>query len=164
VTAFAHRVQVAQQSAEIELLMVAGVLVVGAAYLFWRSGRSWGSFTALGLALVALAAAFLYPSTTASPPVVPSSDPLISIIKPQPGERLRADEEVEVAVLLENAPMSDGGSLELLVDGRKRKSSTSSSRFRLRLAAGEHRLTVRYVPAVDGQIGPIETSVIVMAE
>jgi len=163
VTDFAHRIQVAQQSAEIELLMVAGVLVVGSAYLFWRSGRSWGSFTTLGLALVALAAAFVFPPTTASPPVVPSSDPLLSIIRPEPGERLPADEEVEVAVILENAPISDGGILELLVDGRKRATSTSP-RFRLRLVAGEHRLTVRYVPAPTSEIQPIETSVIVMAE
>jgi hypothetical protein len=161
-TVLAHRIQVAQQSAEIELLIVAGVLAVGAVYLFWRSGRSWASFITLGLAVLALAAAFVFPSPTA-PPVVPSSDPFLSITKPEPGERLPAAEDVEVAVLLENASMSDGGVLELLVDGRTREMSTSPW-FRLRLVPGKHRLTVRYVPGATSGTQAIESSVIVRAE
>jgi hypothetical protein len=162
VTVLAHRIQVAQQSAEIELLMMAGVLAVGALYLFWRSGRSRASFITLGLAVLALAAAFVFPPTTA-PPVVPSSDPFLSITEPEPGERLPASEDIEVTVLLENASMSDGGVLELLVDGRKRETSTSP-RFRLRLVPGEHRLTVRYFPGETSGAQAIESSVIVRAE
>lgn len=161
-TVLAHRIQVAQGSAEIELLIAAGVFIAGSAFLFWRAGRSWASFGTFTLGLAALVAAFVVPPTTSSPPVAPSSDPLVSIIKPESGARLPAEEEVVVTVVLENAPLDDGGTLELLVDGRKRGAATSP-RFRVRLGGGKHRLTVRYVPAAGSPIRPIETSVLVTA-
>lgn len=160
---FAHSVELAQQSAEIELLMAAGVLGLGTAFLFWRSGGSWGTFTTFGLALVALAGAFVLPRMAGPPPLVPSSDPFLSIARPQPGAKLEATQQIEVGVVLDNAPLTEGGRLELLVDGRNRATSTSQE-FEIRLNPGEHRLTVRYVPPAASDKQAIESSVIVTAD
>jgi hypothetical protein len=160
---FAHSIEVAQQSAEIELLIVAGVLGVGAAFLVWRTGRSWGTFTTLGLALVAMTGAFALPRVTASPQPVPSSDPFLSITRPEPGARVPAGHPIEVAVMLDNAPLTRGGRLELLVDGQQRETSTSPV-LRVKFPRGEHRLTVRYVPSPSSDELAIENSIIVTGE
>lgn len=162
-TLFAHSVQVARQSAEIELLIAAGVLALGTVFLFWRSGGSWASFGTLVLAFIALAGAFVLPRLAGPPAPVPSSDPFLSIERPLPGARLEATQPTEVAVVLDNAPLTEGGKLELLVDGRIRGTSTSQE-FRIRLHPGEHRLTVRYVPPDGSNVQAIESSVIVTAE
>jgi hypothetical protein len=160
---FAHSVEVAKQSAEIELLIVAGVLGLGAAFLFRRTGRSWGTFTTLGLALVAMTGAFVLPRVTASPEPVPSSDPFLSITRPEPGARVPAGQPIEVAVMLDNAPLTRGGRLELLVDGQQRDASTSPE-LRVQLPRGEHQLTVRYVPPPSSDEQAIESSIIVTGE
>jgi hypothetical protein len=162
-TFFAHSVQVARQSAEIELLIAAGILVLGTAFLFWRSGGSWASLSLLALALVTLAGAFVLPRVAGPPPLVQSSDPFLSIARPGPGARLEATQQIEVAVILDNVPLTEGGKLELLVDGRQRQTSTSPQ-FLIRLPPGEHRLTVRYVPPAASDKQAIESSVIVTAE
>ena len=160
---FAHSVEVAQQSAEIELLIAAGVLGLGAAFLFWRTGRTWGAFTTLGLALVAMTGAFVLPRVTASPQPVPSLDPFLSITRPEPGARVPAAQPIEVAVMLDNAPLTKGARLELLVDGQQQETSTSPE-FQVRLPRGEHRLTVRYVPPASSDELAIESSIIVTGE
>jgi hypothetical protein len=160
---FAHSVEVAQQSAEIELLIAAGVFGLGSAFLFLRMGRTWGAFTTLGLALVAIIGAFVVPRMSGSPQPVPSSDPFLSITRPESGARVPAAQPIEVAVMLENAPLSTGGRLELLVDGQQRETSTSPE-FQVQLPRGEHRLTVRYVPPVSSDEQAIESSIIVTGE
>jgi hypothetical protein len=160
---FAHSVEVAQQSAEIELLIVAGVFGLGSAFLFLRMGRTWGAFTTLGLALVAIIGAFVLPLVSGSPQPVPSSDPFLSITRPESGARVPAAQSIEVAVMLDNAPLSTGGRLELLVDGQQRETSTSPE-FQVQLPRGEHRLTVRYVPPVSSDEQAIESSIIVTGE
>jgi hypothetical protein len=160
---FAHSVEVAQQSAEIELLIVAGVFGLGSAFLFLRMGRTWGAFTTLGLALVAIIGAFVVPRMSGSPQPVPSSDPFLSITRPESGARVPAAQSIEVAVMLDNAPLSTGGRLELLVDGQQRETSTSPE-FHVQLPRGEHRLTVRYVPPVSSDEQAIESSIIVTGE
>jgi hypothetical protein len=159
----AHSVELAQQSAEIELLIVAGLLGLGSAFLFWRTGRTWGAFTTLCLALVAIAGAFALPRVTASPQPEPSSDPFLSITRPEPGARVPAAQPIEVGVMLDNAPLTKGGRLELLVDGRPRETSTSPE-FQVQLPRGEHRLTVRYVPPASSDEQAIESSIIVTGE
>ena len=159
----AHSVELARQSAEIELLMAAGILALGTAFLFWRSGGSWGTFTMLSLTLLALAGALALPRLAGPPPLVPSLDPFLSITRPEAGAQLQATQPIEVAVALDNAPLTKGGRLELFVDGRKRETSTSRS-FLIRLHPGEHRLTVRYVPPAASDKQTIESSVIVTAE
>jgi hypothetical protein len=159
----AHSVELAQQSAEIELLIVAGLFGLGSALLFWRTGRSWGAFTTLCLALVAIAGAFALPRVTASPQPEPSSDPFLSITRPEPGARVSAAQPIEVAVMLDNAPLTKGGRLELLVDGQTRETSTSPE-LRVQLPRGEHRLTVRYVPPASSDEQVIESSIIVTGE
>jgi hypothetical protein len=160
---FAHSVEVAQQSAEIELLIVAGVFGLGSAFLFLRMGRTWGAFTTLGLALVAIIGAFVVPRVSGSPQPVPSSDPFLSITRPESGARVPAAQSIEVAVMLDNAPLNTGGRLELLVDGQQRETSTSPE-FQVQLPRGEHRLTVRYVPPVSSDERAIESSIIVTGE
>jgi hypothetical protein len=160
---FAHSVEVAQQSAEIELLIAAGVLGLGSAFLFWRTGRSWGTFTTLGLALVAMAGAFALPRVTASPQPVPSSDPFLSITRPEAGAWVPVAEPIEVTVTLDNAPLTKGGRLELLVDGERQETSTSPE-FQVQLPRGEHRLTVRYVPPASSDEQAIESSILVTGE
>jgi hypothetical protein len=162
-TIFAHSVEVAQQSAEIELLMAAGLLAAGTAFMFWRSGGSWASLGMLALSLGALAGAFVLPRVGGPPPPVQSSDAFLSIARPKPSARLEATQPIEVEVILENAPLTEGGELELLIDGRQRQTSTSPQ-FRIRLLPGEHRLTVRYSPPPASDRQAIESSVIVIAE
>jgi len=160
---FAHSVEVAQQYAEIELLILAGVLGLGAAFLFWRTGGSRGTFITLGLALVAMTGAFALPRATSSPQAVPSSDPFLSITRPEPGARVPAGQPIEVTVMLDNAPLTKGGRLELLVDGQPQEASTSPE-LRVQLPRGEHRLTVRYVPPPSSDEQAIESSIIVTGE
>jgi hypothetical protein len=65
--------------------------------------------------------------------------------------------------MLDNAPLTKGGRLELLVDGQQQETSTSPE-FQVQLLRGEHRLTVRYVPPTSSDEQAIESSIIVTGE
>ena len=159
----AHSVEVGQQPAEIELLVVAGLLLSGGTLLLRRSGISWASIGALGCAAAAFVAAFVFAPEVSTTPIVPSLDPFLSVSEPQPGAVVAATRSVTVAVELENAPLSDGAQLVLLVDVRERETSTSPG-FRIRMRPGEHRLTVDTCRPPGSDTSPAETSVLVTAE
>ena len=159
----AHSVELGRQPAEIELLVVAGALLLGGALLVLRSGIWWASIAALSFAIAALVGAFVLPSEPVTSPTVPSSDPLLFISEPEAGAVVDASSSVPVSVVLENAPLSDGAQLLLLVDGRERQTSKKPE-FRVRMRPGEHRLTVRYLPASGSETRPVEISVLIAAE
>jgi hypothetical protein len=137
-------------------VMIAGGVLVGVAVILsatWKRGAAIGRWVlAAGLVLVVLGAV-LEPFGSRAPDVT------LSIVRPQPGERVPAGTPVEVEVALTGGEIAtspadhEGGHLHLYVDEQLQQMPYSKV-AEVELDSGPHTLRVEYVDHQHGSFDP----------
>lgn len=157
---------------DLELLMLAGaMLVLGAILFFQKSAKPIVSLTLVLLSLALGTGAFALGGDDGSTSAAPSGVQ-ISIESPTNGESIPADEPVELMIDLEGATVFYGsssddptqGHLHIFIDG-KIASMPGILTPKISVPEGTHTLTVEFVAADHSQFSPrITAGVEVRAE
>jgi hypothetical protein len=146
---------------EIELLMVAGVLLVGGFKLRSTPDRFTAGNVLITLGALGVAAALVIPNLGSTEPQATSAR--ISIVSPSDGEELDAG-TIAVEVDVRNGPIAasaddEGGHIHIFVDDAM-VSMPNAEQSTIELEPGEHSITVEYVGSDHESFDPPVTDTI----